>query len=187
MLALTLHKYFRFTLKIHNYIALFLVLIISSAPVFSANLDREMILKSGFIYNFSRFGKWESDFLNQDSFTICSPDKTFTRVAKITLDHKKVKRLPIVVNEIGIISDINKCSVVFVTKKYYLDWKNRLSQLGNEQVMLIGENKGFIRSGGHINFFILSGKIRFEVSVSNLKKSGLLLSSKVLRLGRIHE
>ncbi len=181
-----LYKYFSSTPKIFNIKALILVLIISSAPVFGAELDRELILKSGFIYNFSRFGKWESGLINQDGFTICSPDKAFTEVAKITFYEKQVKRLPVVIEKIDVNNDLNKCNVVFVTKKYYLDWKNRVNQLGRRQVMLIGENKGFILLGGHINFFILSGKIRFEVSVSNLKKSGLKLSSKVLRLGKIH-
>ena len=54
-------------------------------------------------------------------------------------------------------------------------------------LMLVGEFDGFLASGGHINFFIVGGKVRFEIDPIKLKNSGINMSSKVLRLGRIHE
>ncbi|MGY8872267.1 MAG: YfiR family protein [Pseudomonadales bacterium] len=186
MLALKRHRYFSSTPKIFDHKVLLFVLVISSAPVLSSDLDREMLLKSGFIYNFSRLGQWGAGLSNKDNFTICSPDEGFIKVAEITFVNKRIKNSPIVIDKTDINSDVKNCNVVFITKKYYSAWKSRKNKLKNKQVMLIGENKGFIKSGGHINFFILSGKIRFEVSINRLKSSGLQLSSKVLRLGKIH-
>ena len=60
--------------------------------------------------------------------------------------------------------------------------KNNLSG-----IMLVGESEGFLITGGHINFFIVSGKVRFEIDPKSLRHSGINMSSKVLRLGRIYE
>lgn len=163
-----------------------LIIAVYSKLVFSSNFDREMSLKTGFIYNFARLGEWESAFDHKDKFTICSPDAIFIEVAKTTFKNKKVNKLIVTVNQIDTGSDLTTCNMVFITKKYYRVWKNKVDYSELEQVMLVGENKGFIKSGGHVNFFILAGKIRFEVSVDNLIKSKLKLSSKVLRLGKIH-
>jgi hypothetical protein len=51
--------------------------------------------------------------------------------------------------------------------------------------MIVGETDNFIVQGGHIRFFLSGGKIRFEVSPDKLKLSGITMSSKVLRLGRV--
>ena len=60
--------------------------------------------------------------------------------------------------------------------------KGRLSQS-----MLVGDFESFIPSGGHISFFIVGGKVRFEIDPVKLKQAGINMSSKVLRLGRMHQ
>jgi hypothetical protein len=53
--------------------------------------------------------------------------------------------------------------------------------------MIVGETDGFIAAQGHIRFFLSSSKVRFEVAPSKLKKAGITMSSKVLRLARVVE
>ncbi|WP_293268825.1 YfiR family protein [Neptunomonas sp.] len=168
-------------------ILLLLALGMYSIPAYCSEFDREITLKTGFIFNFSRFGQWESNFSDKANFTLCSPDRIFVEVARKNLAKKRVGKLPIKVIETSVNDDYEACDVIFITKQFYLNWKDNFSHPVSKGVMLIGESKGFIQAGGHINFFLLGGKIRFEVSIKNLKNSGLQLSSKVLRLGKIHE
>ena len=74
--------------------------------------------------------------------------------------------------------------MVFITSKTYANWKST-PNLTYKNILLVGENDGFIESNGHIRFFLSSGKVRFEISPNNLKIDGVTMSSKVLRLARI--
>ena len=57
--------------------------------------------------------------------------------------------------------------------------------LMQNNIMVVGETDVFIQSGGHIRFFLSSGKIRFEIAPKQLKDAGITMSSKVLRLARV--
>lgn len=170
---------------IHKFTFL-LLFIIYSTPSSSFDFDREIVLKSGFIYNFARLSEGGFSEVNSDRYYICSQDDDFLSVSRKVFDGKKVKNLSVTTKKVTSVNTAKDCNVLFVSKRYYPIWKDHLSQDLLKQTMLIGEDKGFIQSGGHINFFLLSGKIRFEVSLQNLEKSGFQLSSKVLRLGRVH-
>jgi hypothetical protein len=54
-------------------------------------------------------------------------------------------------------------------------------------ILTIGESDGFAEIGGMINFIIVRGTLRFEINVAEVNRSGIKLSSKLLRLGKIVE
>lgn len=147
--------------------------------------EREQALKAGFLYNFARYS--EGDWFKSETeshYIICSTSESFTMVAKEVLKEQKIKSLPVLVEYIT--SPNNHCHSLFVSD----DYQNINGFILNESfknTMLIGEGKGFLNSGGHINFFIAGGKVRFEVSPKQLKKAKIKMSSKVLRMGRIVE
>lgn len=170
-----------------NRKSIFLLLFVMySTSSSSLGFDREIVLKSGFIYNFARLS--EGGFLpvHSKKFYICSQDDDFLAVSSEVLEGKTVKGLEVTTRKVRSINAAEDCNILFVSKRHYPLWKDHLLQSPLENTMLIGEDKGFLLSGGHINFFLLSGKVRFEVSLPNLQRSGFHLSSKVLRLGRVH-
>ncbi|GAB0112186.1 YfiR family protein [Pseudoalteromonas distincta] len=146
-------------------------------------VEKEYMLKAGFLYNFARFGHWE---LNQESqkFIICSPDKGFINIANKSLRNKTIKNLPLQSKFITL-DDLSECNILFITSDTIELWKQQSNQING--IMVVGETDSFIKSGGHIRFFLSSGKIRFEISPQQLKNAGITMSSKVLRLARIIE
>ncbi|MDN3682815.1 YfiR family protein [Vibrio tapetis subsp. quintayensis] len=144
-------------------------------------MEREYALKAGFLYNFARYsdGDWFDPSVN-DAYTLCSPDAEFVRVAKQTLQGQLVKSRPVSVIQVD--SPSIQCNSLFLTHAQGHQFVNDVSF---KHTMLVGQEDGFAAKGGHINFFIAGGKIRFEVSPDNLAKAGIKLSAKVLRIGRI--
>ncbi len=156
-----------------------------SASAFSFDFDREIVLKSGFIYNFARLSEGNIPQTNS-SYYICSQDDDFLSVSSKVYEGKEVKGLRVITKKVTSINAVEGCNILFVSKKYFPAWRTVLLSDALKKTMLIGEEKGFIQSGGHVNFFLLSGKIRFEISLINLERSAIKLSSKVLRLGKVH-
>lgn len=166
--------------------ACLIVLLMYSATAFSFDFDREIVLKSGFIYNFARLSEGNILQANSNHYFICSQDDDFLTVSSKIFEGKEVKGLSVATKKVTSINAVEGCNVLFVSKKHFLAWKAVLQSEALKKTMIIGEEKGFIQSGGHVNFFLLSGKIRFEISLLNLERSGIKLSSKVLRLGKVH-
>lgn len=169
------------------YIALLWVTIMS--PGLSYANEREFAVKAGFIFNFARYseGSWFNPN-RSDRYTICSFNPQFVLTASKTLKNQKVKNRPVEVHLVSVKGIPNE-----ICNSFYLTSIND-SLIGKvvdnpklSNTMLIGENKKFIQSGGHINLFITGGKVRFEVDANALASSGIKMSSKVLRLGRVVE
>ena len=154
----------------------------------AAARQRESAIKSGFLYNFARYsqGKWFNP-ARESSYTICSFDPQFIDIATLTLKDRAISHIPVKLHLLeATFSGIADCNTLFISKKDTEQWADLIAsnQLLKLKIMLVGELPDFIATGGHINFFIVGGKVRFEVDPDKLKASGIKMSSKVLRLGR---
>ena len=158
--------------------------------LFSASVsavEKEYMLKAGFLYNFARFGQWDSQLESLNEFTICSPDKFFIDVANTALKNRTIKNLPLY-NKLITLDEVStsSCNMLFITSDTFILWQ-KMMPLKLKNIMVIGETESFIENGGHIKFFLSSGKIRFEIAPKQLKDAGITMSSKVLRLARVVE
>ncbi|TMP02898.1 DUF4154 domain-containing protein [Pseudoalteromonas sp. S3178] len=148
-------------------------------------VEKEYMLKAGFLYNFARFGSWDQPLDNLKQFTVCSPDKYFIDVANSALKNRTIKNLPLH-NKLITLDDtsIRDCNIVFITSNTFAKWQTaNITTVKN--IMVIGETDSFIEGGGHIRFFLSAGKVRFEIAPKQLKDAGITMSSKVLRLARV--
>jgi len=150
---------------------------------------REDAIKSGFLYNFARYsdGEWFNPN-TEKSYNICSFNAEFITAASTTLKNLTIESRPVIVNLLTTdnLSEIG-CNTLFISKSDTDIWHALVIKNNLSGIMLVGESEGFLITGGHINFFIVSGKVRFEIDPKSLRHSGINMSSKVLRLGRIYE
>ena len=158
--------------------------------LFSASVsavEKEYMLKAGFLYNFARFGHWDYQLESLNEFTICSSDKYFINVANTALKNRTIKNLPLY-NKLITLDEVSTsaCNMLFITSDTFIQWQ-KMMPLELKNIMVIGETDLFIENGGHIKFFLSSGKIRFEIAPKQLKDAGITMSSKVLRLARVVE
>lgn len=144
--------------------------------------EREYALKAGFVYNFARYSEgWWFKPVQETEYRICSNDADFVSVATQTLQSQSIKNRPVVLQ---LVSEPEPgCHSLYISDKQPFVSVNKISD--SVSSMLIGEGQDFIEKGGHISFFIAGGKIRFQVSPGNLRRTGIQMSSKVLRLGRV--
>ena len=157
--------------------------------------EREYAIKAGFLFNFARYsqGEWfserpEMSGQTENKYVICSFSSDFSGTVARMLNGQKVHGAPVVSRLVGPLSDnLSECNTLFVDKYNYVAWAHVLNSSRLSKTMLVGEFDNFISSGGHIRFFNIGGKVRFELSPKKLKQAGIQMSSKVLRMGRIYE
>lgn len=165
-----------------NCLVLGVVLFSSNAPC----QDKGYLIKAGFIYNFARYSSLLDNLSDPHNFTLCSSDSDFAEQAKQLLHQKNIKGRSIVTQVVvpGA-SELSMCNTLFITQDASEQWQYWLEKKASHTMLIVGESRNFLNQGGHISFFRAGTKVRFEVSPTHLKQSGIKISSKVLRLGRV--
>ncbi len=176
------------TLTLHLLVSiLFWVSTIENLAFANEVSEREFQIKAGFIYNFAHYSHLASPpELAKSRYVICTWDPSFLSVAQEVLHGRSIDNRPVVLLQLKT-TQLNDatCDAVYVMPS---DPFPSLQPKASEQPpLLIGDTDEFMRQGGHIRFFYVGGKVRFEVAPDRLKAAGILMSSKVLRLGRIYQ
>jgi len=176
-------------MKSRNIFLIGFLIIASLFTTCAISSPREDAIKSGFLYNFARYsqGEWFNPETNT-RYTICSFSEQFTDAATQTLEKLTIKNHRIVIKHLTTKREnISDCDTLYISKNDIHKWHDLNDSKMITHAMLVGEYDGFLDAGGHINFYIVGGKVRFEANPVKLKNAGINMSSKVLRLGRVYK
>ncbi len=167
-------------------------------------LDREYPVKVGFVYNFMKFTHWPNESVEgSDHSNILDSNEPMTigiigkgpfgksfdvlkkkmvRGRKIVLRH--FEGLEGVQQSSEDLEAIRRCHVLFIGSPQEEEVQDIIDLVKDHAVLTVGETKGFIESGGIINFTQEKKKIRFEANIAAAKHSKLEISSKLLALAK---
>ncbi|MCH8120886.1 MAG: YfiR family protein [Planctomycetes bacterium] len=166
--------------------------------------SREYKIKAAFLYNFIKFVDWPEEKTSDSNepiiISIIGKDP-FGRVFE-PIKNKKVKNRIVVIKRFKSfeaiqklgehgraefdrnINYLRKCHLLFVCSSEKDKVKEVLALVKDHSVLTVADTRGFLESGGIINFLMEDKKVRFEINVAAAKKSKLKISSKLLRLAK---
>ncbi len=164
----------------------FLVLLLLSFLVsysFSLSSPTEEELKTAFVYNFLKFVSWPE--INSQNIYLCFVGETKLEPYLLSLDGKKIRKKLVKVREIKKIdSNLSQCHAIFVGKVSKKVMKQILQEAEKNMILTISDVSGFVESGGIIEIFLFDNKIRFKINLFVANKSGLKISSRLLKLAQ---
>ncbi len=166
-----------------------LPLLSGAAPMAEpSRYSREYQIKAAFLFNFARFVEWPAAaFGSSDSpLSLCVlGEDPFGSALDETVRGEKVRDRRLEVRRTSEVVDLDACQLVFVSASERSRLAEILSALGSRSVLTVGEVEEFAARGGVINFVLVDNRVRFEINPGAAKRSGLKISSELLRLGRI--
>ncbi|WP_323796617.1 YfiR family protein [Nisaea sp.] len=152
-----------------------------------ANETQRSVIIAGFLYNFAQFATWDGTPSTTDPIDFCIEQGKISSSVFNDWDNLQIRKRPLLVHEITSLHDSEElagCDLAFVSSNQAP--QQELFDLANQsQVLLVSDSPGFATSGGHIELFLSEGKFRFRVNLDSLERSGVKLSSQVLRLAEI--
>jgi hypothetical protein len=154
-------------------------------PLYAATVEHEV--KAAFIHNFTKFIDWSSNsFETGDSpirIGILGKGPIDTPLMK--LNGRKVQKRYLEVSRVNNLRDANKHHIIFINRSEKGRVRSILRTLKGTGVLTVGDTPGFAEKCGVVNFYLKSGKVRFEINIEASKRENLKISSKLLRLARI--
>jgi len=140
----------------------------------------EAAVKAAFIYNFTKFVTWPSDRSSDDiTVGMCCNGIMFKFLKR--LDGKTSQKRTIRVIRVRGLKDLQGLNVLFFGKGSPEDEKF-LAESIKGHVLTISEEMDDIEKGVIICLYNLDNRIRFDINLQSAKRSGLEISSRLLKL-----
>lgn len=155
-------------------------------------------IEAAFLYNFAKFVEWpERSFTNAASPVVIGVlgKDPFGKDLEATVGDQLINGRKIKIERYENLAAVGVCHILFISTGEKLDTeekgrlKDTFAKLKDRNILTVGEAgqeaDGFAAAGGIINFRVVESKVNFEINPDAAGRSGLKLSSKLLKLARI--
>ena len=159
------------------------VLLLVAGARADETVSAEYRLKAAFLSKFPEFVEWPPSALGgRDRFVLCVADgREVARPLRSLVSGTDRRGLPYDVKEIATDQEVGACHLLFIRDG--ADGRSALmARAATLPVLTIGDAPTFLDEGGIIQLRTVERRIRFEVDLGAAERSGLRLSSQLLRL-----
>lgn len=147
----------------------------------------EYLVKAAFVYNFARFVEWPSERSQEPDgpFTLSVLGKDPFGASLESIRGKRVKGRDMEIRRVDGIENLQRCHILFISGSEKENLSRILMKVSDWPVLTVSDMDGFAHRGGMINFRTVEKKIRFEINLNAAERTGLKISSKLLKLAKI--
>ena len=156
-----------------------------AVPFGAVNADEsEDVVKSVAVLNFIRYSTWPSPTV--DPLVVGVAGRTsFFNALRATLQNRPINGRTVRVVELKNITEAQTCQLIYLATERASELQAFLSSTVVSHALTIGESDRFLDLGGAVNFYLTDGHIAFEASLDAIEKTGIQISSNLLRVGQV--
>lgn len=162
-----------------------LIFILFLAPVITLSQLEEYVIKAVFLERFTRFIEWPDSVNMPDTskpFVIgIVGENPFGATFNDLYATRKIKNRPVQIRRIDNFNQINNCHLIFISKISKTKLDQILPITKNSPILTIGDSENYAKYGVLINFYVIDGKVRFEINETASRSSGLKFSYLLLK------
>jgi hypothetical protein len=166
------------TLKNHIFFWGVIIILMGGNPIVAQENagGKEYALKAAFLYRFIDYVSWK-DYSKNQPFKIAILEES--SITASLLDIPKTKKID--VKEYKNLDEISFCNILFVPYNSTIPIETILSKFSGKPVLIITERNGYGKKGAQMNFVIIENKLKFEINLKAINKSGIGISSFLLQ------
>jgi hypothetical protein len=154
---------------------------------------QEYVVKASFIAKFVGFVKWPVDGpdttgSDAEPFTVAVfGDDPFRNELETALKKAVPAGRRVRVRTVNDIRDLEDSRLIFIPGEENARVAKVVAWARANGALTVGDGEGFARKGVIINFYLADSKVRFEINPTAAERSGLQISSLLLKVARIVE
>ncbi len=140
--------------------------------------------KALFLYNFTQNIGWPSNSGSSDKFiiTVVGDKEMMTELEKLAAI-KKVGSRSIIVKHCNQVKEVSDSQMVYLSATKSNLMPLLAAEHQNKPVLLVSSKEGLCPKGAAICFTTVDGKLRYEISPSNIGNHNLEVNNKLISLG----
>jgi hypothetical protein len=141
----------------------------------------EYRLKAAFLFNFANFATWPDEGPT-DALTLCVYGDDPFGAHLDALVGRKAGTRSLRVARMHSVDALGSCQVVFVTRPMVSNLPRVLDRVRDRGVLTVADSPGALDAGVMLNMDSASGRISFAANLVEVRRQGLGLSSRLLKL-----
>lgn len=160
--------------------------LLASHPLHASGMDdRESRLRAAFVYNFASFTQWPSPSASTFQIGVWR-DSGAIDAAKVELGGKQVRGAALEIQALTDTGAVKNAQILLIDSDLNAaDLGKLLENVNSKPVLTVSRFDSHCSSGVMICFRKDGEKLRFVISKSAVDKSGLKLSSQLLKLAQM--
>ncbi|MES2626928.1 MAG: YfiR family protein [Pseudomonadota bacterium] len=170
----------------HAFVLLAMLLAVVAVDAQTPGELSEYDLKTAFLYQFTLYVEWPADQLGPANqplvFGVVGANEIANNLKQLTTDN--VQGHPIEVRELEPGADVSGLHVLFVAQSQQAQSAAMLQAAAADSILAVTENGSGLLPNSVINFALVDGKVRFDVSLTNAQAADLEISSRLLQIAR---
>jgi YfiR/HmsC-like len=159
------------------------------AGIAQAEIVSESKVRAAILLQVANYTEWPAAVFRsvQEPFQFCvmGDSRLALALSEVARD-RKVYGHVVTVRQVENVRDLLSCQVVFVRYSRERQIRDIVLAIRSAPVLSVGEAEGFISCGGIMNLAWENGSVRFEINQDSARSAGLAISSRLLRLARLH-
>jgi hypothetical protein len=145
----------------------------------------EQQVKAAMIYNIARFIDWPASPGSPARVTLCILGRDPFGADIDGLVGQPIGAAPLQVRRIAAAGAMNGCQMVYISPSEADDLEGALAVLSGAHVFTVADTDGFAERGVAANLYLDERHVRFEINIDAARRTGLGVSSHLLRLARL--
>lgn len=149
-------------------------------------LRDQAAIVAAYLLNFGRFVEWPDGVFpsNQAPVRICSYGDDLLGRRLDDLAQKRLHERPIETQRIRRGESVSGCNILYVSESEAFYVNRVLEQNAPSPVLTVSGIRGFADKGGVVGLITIDNKLRFEINEHAAARSGLKVSSQLLKLAK---
>ena len=149
------------------------------------DISLNVAVKAAFLFNFAKFAEWPA-LPSGGPITLCVVGNEAVGVALAeTVRGQNIGGHPLDVLRPSDTAVWRTCHLLFIADADARRSSAGLTAIKSVPVLTVSDGKAFAQTGGIIELYVDSGRMRFAINVDAAARSGLRLSSRLLGLANV--
>jgi len=167
----------------NNTILLWLVLCFSILkPLYAKSVDKQSVL-AALTLNLARFTTWPGS--DNTVLNVCVIGNNVVQTSFSNLNVKTINGKQVRLLNRSRLRPLEHCQVIYFGDLKRNLMKQVLIDIAGQDTLTIGEGLKFLKAGGMVGLEQRGGKMQLNINLSAVKKSQLVMSSRILKLATI--
>jgi hypothetical protein len=154
-----------------------------------AEKDTTAILQANYLYNIAKLVEWKDPEMRSGNFVIgvIGSANLYQELIK-QYSTRTIGKQPIEVRKLPRTSEVESCHILFVGRTDLALLPDIYKRMTNKPTMVVTEYAGALEDGAVVNFVKVDQLLKYEMSLANAQKHGLVMGLTLKNLAhRVEE
>ena len=147
------------------------------------NTDTNAKIKAVFIYNFTKYIEWPSDYNGGDFIiAILGENKALFEELNKMSQVKKIANQSFSIVKYNSVSEVKVPHILYIPSENTKELAKAVEKLRGKSTLIVTEKPGMAKKGAGINFVVVGNRQKFELNKSNVERQNLKVASTLENL-----